>query len=252
MAGYLAMKMKRKDLEDVNDDFSDFSLSSPARKIRRLDAELPPIMEEEEADHAEVQKLAPEEAEDVASNINNMNMEELGGLPSNHPHNESESESENENENEERALVLFNPPIINTHTHAHPYPLFHSPPSDLSLSVNSDLLLGIKNQILWSSQSNAIKTAERQGSNTNDCLAVVPWVASQIPLTSGPDVPRTEVSELMETEDMGEATMDVEESKPGQGYEFNEMSEGIHQWQQQHCMIPQLPENTTTPIVWYR
>ncbi|GMQ07489.1 hypothetical protein CsSME_00051653 [Camellia sinensis var. sinensis] len=82
MAGYLAMKMmKRKDLEDVNDDFSDFSLSSPARKIRRLDAELPPIMEEEEADHAEVQKLAPEEAEDVASNINNMNMEELGGPP---------------------------------------------------------------------------------------------------------------------------------------------------------------------------
>ncbi|KAL7189929.1 hypothetical protein ACSBR1_039543 [Camellia fascicularis] len=146
MAGYLAMKMKRKDLEDVNDDFSDFSLSSPARKIRRLDAELPPIMEEEEADHAEVQKLAPEEAEDVASNINNMNMEELGGLPSNHPHNESEIENENENENEERALVLFNPPIINTH--AHPYPLFHSPPSDLSLSLNSDLLLGIKSKLL--------------------------------------------------------------------------------------------------------
>lgn len=29
-------KMKRKDLDQVNDDFSDFSLSSPARKIRRL------------------------------------------------------------------------------------------------------------------------------------------------------------------------------------------------------------------------
>lgn len=36
MAGYLSMKMKRKDLEEVNDEFSDFSLSSPARKIRRL------------------------------------------------------------------------------------------------------------------------------------------------------------------------------------------------------------------------
>ncbi|THG19508.1 hypothetical protein TEA_012846 [Camellia sinensis var. sinensis] len=120
--------------------------------------------------------------------------------------------------------------------------------------VDTGVLLSQKlhDQILWSSQSNAIKTAERQGSNTNDCVAVVPWVASQIPLTSGADVPRTEVSELMETEDMGEATMDVKESKPGQGYEFNEMSEGIHQWQQQHCMIPQLPENTTTPIVWYR
>lgn len=30
------MKMKRKDLDQINDEFSDFSLSSPARKIRRL------------------------------------------------------------------------------------------------------------------------------------------------------------------------------------------------------------------------
>lgn len=36
MASYLSLKMKRKELEEVNDDFSDFSLSSPARKIRRL------------------------------------------------------------------------------------------------------------------------------------------------------------------------------------------------------------------------
>ena len=41
-------KLKRKDIDLVNDDFSDFSLSSPATKIRRLDAELPPIIEEEE------------------------------------------------------------------------------------------------------------------------------------------------------------------------------------------------------------
>ncbi|KAK1289388.1 hypothetical protein QJS10_CPB18g00049 [Acorus calamus] len=41
-------KMKRRDLDEVNDEFSEFSLSSPARKIRRLDLELPPIMEEEE------------------------------------------------------------------------------------------------------------------------------------------------------------------------------------------------------------
>ncbi|XP_010488802.1 PREDICTED: uncharacterized protein LOC104766588 [Camelina sativa] len=50
MAGYdcLPMKMKRKDIDRVNHDFSDFSLSSPARKIRRLDLDLPPIMEEDE------------------------------------------------------------------------------------------------------------------------------------------------------------------------------------------------------------
>ncbi|EFH60003.1 hypothetical protein ARALYDRAFT_319360 [Arabidopsis lyrata subsp. lyrata] len=40
--------MKRKEIDRVNNDFSDFSLSSPARKIRRLDLDLPPIMEEDE------------------------------------------------------------------------------------------------------------------------------------------------------------------------------------------------------------
>lgn len=49
MAGYdcVPMRMKRKEIDRVNDDFSDFSLSSPATKIRRLDLDLPPIMEEE-------------------------------------------------------------------------------------------------------------------------------------------------------------------------------------------------------------
>ncbi|KAG8386752.1 hypothetical protein BUALT_Bualt03G0181700 [Buddleja alternifolia] len=50
MENYLLMKLKRKDLEDVNDDFSNFSLSSPVRKILRLDSELPPIFEDEECE----------------------------------------------------------------------------------------------------------------------------------------------------------------------------------------------------------
>lgn len=37
-------RMKRKDLDQVNDDFSDFWLSSPAQKIRRL--VLPPSLSE--------------------------------------------------------------------------------------------------------------------------------------------------------------------------------------------------------------
>ncbi|KAL1204627.1 hypothetical protein V5N11_004027 [Cardamine amara subsp. amara] len=51
MAGYDCLqmkKMKRKYMDRVNDDFSDFSLSSPATKIRRLDLDLPPIIEEDE------------------------------------------------------------------------------------------------------------------------------------------------------------------------------------------------------------
>ncbi|GMJ07180.1 hypothetical protein like AT5G35320 [Hibiscus trionum] len=40
-------KLKRKDIDQVNDHFSNFSLSSPATKIRRLDADLSPIIEED-------------------------------------------------------------------------------------------------------------------------------------------------------------------------------------------------------------
>lgn len=36
MAGLWHGKLKRRDLEEVYDDFAEFSLSSPARKIRRL------------------------------------------------------------------------------------------------------------------------------------------------------------------------------------------------------------------------
>ena len=28
--------------------------------------------------------------------------------------------------------------------------------------------------------------------------------------------------------------------------------EGFHQWQQQHCLLPQLPQNISTPITWTR
>ena len=53
---------------------------------------------------------------------------------------------------------------------------------------------------------------------------------------------------------MGATTMDIEEndvSEPGQERQFIGMNEGLHQWKQ-HCVIPQLPQNAATPIVWYR
>ncbi|KAL0885159.1 hypothetical protein Bca101_009141 [Brassica carinata] len=78
MAGYdhPPTKMKRKEIDRVNDDFSDFSLSSPATKIRRLDLDLPPIMEEE--------VVMEEEHDDLQSSP----------------------------QNEERAIVLFKPPPL--------------------------------------------------------------------------------------------------------------------------------------------
>ncbi|GFS43745.1 hypothetical protein Acr_00g0086680 [Actinidia rufa] len=233
-------KMKRKDLEEVNDEFSQFSLSSPARKIRRLDAELPPIMEEKEPKVPLVFEQLGVSDEHLPSHM------EFRG--SSGPVIE---ELPTESENEERAIVLFKD--VNT-------PLLRSP-SNLSVTVNSDLFSGIKNQIFWTSQYNAAKSAEdeatRPASNnraTNGCLAVVPWIPSQFPQTSGTEAPQTEVSELMESEDMGATTMDIEEndvSEPGQERQFVGMNEGFHQWQQ-HCVIPQRPQNTATPIVWYR
>uniref|UniRef100_A0A7C9CDU6 Uncharacterized protein n=1 Tax=Opuntia streptacantha TaxID=393608 RepID=A0A7C9CDU6_OPUST len=92
----MAMKLKRKDLHEVNDDFSDFSLSSPARKIRRLDAELPPIIEEEEAEiplgygHSVSQGAISNGA---GEELKALDIEELPFV----------------SENEDKALVPFNP-----------------------------------------------------------------------------------------------------------------------------------------------
>ncbi|GLT57389.1 hypothetical protein SLA2020_303650 [Shorea laevis] len=222
----ITKKMKRKDLEldEFSDDFSDFSLSSPARKIRRLDAELPPIMEEEEAE------IPPELGGGV--------MEDLE-LPS----------------NEERAIVLFKP--VNAS-------LFHSQPSNLSFSVDSHIISGFKNQLFGSSQCDPVKSAEEEAmrDKNGDCLAVVPWVPSHFP-----PAPATNVSRMDEAEEMEAVSMDVEEDNNNninnasieQGHPNLHVyggaagSDGLHQWQQQyHCMIPQLPQNTSTPITWFR
>lgn len=213
-------KMKRKDLEldEFSDDFSDFSLSAPARKIRRLDAELPPIMEEEEA-----------AVEDLELSPNN----------------------------EEMAIVLFKP--VNA-------PFIQHSPSNLSFSVDSELISGFKkDQFLQKRQSGPINSAdEEEASNaaTRGCLAVVPWVPSQLPPMPATQMEAPEASELMEAEETGATTMDIEEdyNNPGIGQVHpsvnvcGEMpgSEGLHQWQQQHCMMPQFPQNTSTPITWFR
>ncbi|XWS73293.1 hypothetical protein CRYUN_Cryun02cG0115800 [Craigia yunnanensis] len=205
----LSGKLKRKDIDQVNDDLSDFSLSSPATKIRRLDADLPPIMEEEEC------------------------------FPENH----------------ERAIVLFNPLLH--HNNNFITPLLRSP-STLFVSLNSGLISGFKNQFLRESD---MKSADYDGpkshqSNkaTEGCLAVVPWVPSQIPSLESSDG-ELEVPESMEADEM-----DVEESNSNNirmeqehGYEFGGLkpSEALHHhWTQQNCTIPQPPQSPFTPITW--
>ncbi|XP_004299777.1 PREDICTED: uncharacterized protein LOC101309448 [Fragaria vesca subsp. vesca] len=234
MAGYFVSEpmqrnmttRKRKELgqlDQVNDDLSDFSLSSPARKIRRLDAQLPPILEEDEVEFDPAQNYGPM-------------IEEL--------------------ENQERAIVLFNP--VNN-------PMLYNP-SNVSISLSPDLVSGFKDQFVRSSYQYGMKCdkSEEEQDSRNQCTAVVPWVPSQLP-----PMPATEVSqsndrgEPMEDEEMGAAAMEVEDSSTpaagaggtSNGYNggiWGSNSEGFQQWQQQHCMTPQPPQNTSTPITWFR
>ncbi|KAF6167308.1 hypothetical protein GIB67_043169 [Kingdonia uniflora] len=205
MATYLTLKTKRKDLED---DFSEFSLSSPARKMRRLDVELPPIMEEEELGIHQ-----PNQTLDYAM----------------------ENENENENErvfvNEERALVLYKP--VDT-------PL-------LQFKLNRDLIPSFNHQLLRSTNFNLPVAADTERrytgevSGTDNCMAVVPYQPSLI------YDPAAQMVEPMEAEESEE--MEIEDS-PMQQQQQHILSDGVHQQWTQHCMTPQIPQNTSTPIMW--
>ncbi|KAJ1408162.1 hypothetical protein SESBI_23693 [Sesbania bispinosa] len=230
MAGLKLLKRK-VGVNEISDDFSDFSLSSPATKIRRLDAGLPPIVEEEEP-----------------------------SLPL-HPH-----------QNEERALVLFKP-------------LPHSPSSSFSLTLDSDLLSEIKNQqIPWSQQRDSdcdrlIGSREHEQDKNDHRLAIVPWVPQPSPSShcSTLDDSDNAKTEMMEADEMGgieegEGMMDIEQedgvSNSSTSVIHHPTTLNLHQhqggvatgftanvpegFQQQHCLLSQLPQNTSTPVTWTR
>ncbi|GMH17952.1 hypothetical protein Nepgr_019793 [Nepenthes gracilis] len=183
MAGHLSKKMKRKDLDEVSDEFSDFSLSSPARKIRRLDAGLPPIIEEEEAeiplDFDQPLTIDVEEQPTLPV------IEELPSVP----------------QKEDRAIVLFK--SMNS-------PLFQCPSS---FSLDPGLLSNFKNKSIWHSQPNRFIGEDEMKENNNSaaknkCLAVVTW-APPHKLNRGP---RTEVSQGEVLESMDPEAMEVEDN----------------------------------------
>ncbi|KAG6414254.1 hypothetical protein SASPL_126972 [Salvia splendens] len=209
--------MKRKDFEDVDDDVSDFIFSSPATKIRRLDAELPPMVIVEEP---EVVGPSPEQS------CSGVTIEELP--------------------NSERAIVLFHPTITT------PNPIMHSP-SNFSVSLDPRFIAGWKDQVLRSSTGNSWKLASDEAATEDDnsspgngCQAVVPWFPPQFSSSGGGG------SETVDDEAMGVASMDIEDSSSIQQRSSGSVavSQGLPQWQ--HCTILQPPQNTTTPIVWYR
>ncbi|MQL85619.1 hypothetical protein Taro_018139 [Colocasia esculenta] len=239
VAGHAPAKTKRKDLDEVYDEFAEFSLSSPARKIRRLDAELTPLMEKVEElaiPHVFGQPLPEEQLQSSSQEM------AVGSL------------------NEERAIVLYKP------VHA---PLVDfSPSSDVFLRVDPDVMAGFKNRGFWSGQSSKVEIRElEEEAPTHDgkpasrsCLAVVPWVPSRPAVGAAfPAGATGGASELAEeemvAEDMGDASMDVEEeagrpavaaAAPGDGMV---VTHGFQHWQQ-HCMMPQISPSNSTPITW--
>ncbi|XP_016454559.2 uncharacterized protein LOC107778771 [Nicotiana tabacum] len=239
MENYYTLKMKRKDFEYVYDDFNDFSLSSPATKIRRLDAELQRIVEEAEEESAPI--AFEQAATDQSFGINGRNLGRNGPVI-----------TPSVPENEERAIVHFK--SMNTP--------FAQSPSNFSIIVSPQFTNGLKNPVLWGSQSCILRRAgdenadENSSGSSKGCLAVVPWVPSQLSSSQGDEVlGQADVLDMMEAEDMEGVTMDVGDNSVSAGQRTAidaGVNERLHQWQQQHCMIPPPPHSTSTPIVWYR
>ncbi|KAJ7958625.1 DBH-like monooxygenase [Quillaja saponaria] len=153
------------------------------------------------------------------------------------------------NDSVERSLVLYNP--ANTQ-------FVKSPSSpEFSIIVNSDLIPGLKDRILWWGTSRSVKSGEDEINSDNtenlkDCLAIVPWVDIQSPGASRYEE-STGLVELTEAEEVEMMDMD-DRNVSSNEKEFSEMVEGreLQLWQQQHqhCMKPNLPANPSTPVTW--
>ncbi|CAL1414027.1 unnamed protein product [Linum trigynum] len=233
MARQGGYKRKELDLDFAREDFSDFSLSSPALKIRRLEVEsMPSIMEEE--DHVEVVPVVSME-------------EPIPPLPS------------GETENLERALVVYNPASV------HPP---HYSPSTLSFALDSGILSGLtrdqflRSEVIPDEEDEAeAENGDKTAANGDGCMAVVPWISSsQHSFGNRMRDFQAEVPESMEADETGVASMEVEESDGiwniEQGRHVGNFGgdDGLRQWQQhqQHCFIPELPPNNLTPVTWLR
>ncbi|XP_076908787.1 uncharacterized protein LOC143565806 [Bidens hawaiensis] len=214
--------MKRKDAGEVNDNefYYDFTLSSPALKIRRLDTESAPIIINEQ---------------DISNSVEFGQSTETCPIAIDVP------------VNEERAIVLFNP---NNNT-----PSIHSP-IPFSISPDSDFLSRFKNPVIWTNRSDSDETQKLDDDDdsgmTNGCLAVVPWAPSHTRPTLEFEARDALVPDMMDSD-----AMDVEDNCNTQQmlkqYNHNTVaasgSQDWNQWQQ-HCMIQQLPGNFATPVTW--
>ncbi|XP_062218180.1 uncharacterized protein LOC133918350 [Phragmites australis] len=227
MVGFVG---KRKELEQVVDGLSDFSLSGPAAKSRRLDRGLPPIMEEEPP--------APSMAfrremlgEEINSDVIMPSVEDLmeGAMA---PHVSCEDMS----------LVLYKP-VDNLVP-------FGPGISSSSFIVSSDLIRGLKNHAF--NQGNYHELEDKSPERCNS-LALVPWAPLQIAIRSdwvASELETTQNFEVpMEADETEATSMDVEDAPEATAVGFD--GENLHQWQQ-HCMTPPSLPNPSTHVMWSR
>ncbi|XP_020690406.1 uncharacterized protein LOC110105306 [Dendrobium catenatum] len=167
-------RMKRRAVGEIFDDFTDLSLSAPATKIRRLDAEFPPFMVERQQ---VVESMLDVELSEAAPNA---------GVTMN------ESSFPPVGNNEERALVLYKP----VYSQLDPF-----------LNINPELLTGLRRC------SDIVQESFGKGYH-NNCLAVVPWAPSEChPTATMVELPTSRsglLEEPMEIEDDQSAKSGIE------------------------------------------
>uniref|UniRef100_A0A1J3HE96 Uncharacterized protein n=1 Tax=Noccaea caerulescens TaxID=107243 RepID=A0A1J3HE96_NOCCA len=215
------LSMKRKDIDRVNEEFSDFSLTSPARKIRRLDVDLPPVMEEGGVDMA----MQETEAEQIES------------IPV----------------NEERAIVLFKPLLY--HQPSSSGQLFVD--SDLISGFRNRFFRDASRAVDNNDEDETSNKCQAVVCWSPSMIGNFqqPRTLEIVELDeTGEDAVMDEAA--MEVEEDNRSTG---LSFPQQGQQQQEdptYGYGLHQWQQQqqqqHCMIPPLPQVNTTPVTWFR
>ncbi|GMY17676.1 L-arabinokinase [Fagus crenata] len=227
--------MKRKDLQDIFDEFS-------SRKSRRLDVDILQNMNEDPTTIVPQileQGLLQEQPFISSGNMVQTEAPVIDSMPSNI-------------NSEERALVLYNPPNI---------PFVKSPSSpDFTIVVNSELIPGLKDILSLGGNGKLVKSVEKDDTEknpvvSNDCLAVVPWVASYLPLASGENTQSAGLPEAMETEEVEIMDTDYNSSSSICGqrtFEYGgtvEEAGELHHWQH-HFMQPHLLKNNSAPVTW--
>lgn len=225
MAGFTG---KRKELEQVVDGLSDFSLAGPAAKYRRLDPGLPPILEEEPPAPS-IQFQHEMMRGEMNSGVTVPIVEDMieGAMPT---HLSSE----------DRALVLYKP--VNS-------PALIGPSiSNPSIIVSSDLIRGLKSQAFNPRNCHGLEDNSPERSN---CLALVPWAPPVIATTSNWSASQPENTEIfeepMDADETEVTSMDFEEAP--QAIATGISGENLQQWQQ-HCLTPPSLPNPSAPVMW--